>query len=340
MDLGNYAGALEALNAGITCMVDWSPSETPAHADGAVSGLKRSGIRAMYANGMPGGGPWWYQSVLAHPDDARRIRSEHFSSDDSLLTMALALRQPGNVVDEVAIKDWRLAQDLDIRVSVHVGMRSEGGAALHPPVETLARLNLLSSRTTAIHCTTSSDHELQLLADSGTTISLAPYVEAIMGHGQPPLAKLMSRGVTPSLSVDTVTTSPGDMFTQMRAAYAAARAQQLPLEAAEEYAPTITHRTSSRWPPSKAPAHAASKTRWAASLRVKTPTSSWCARIRSRPGVARILRRSSSPTPSAQTSTPCWCEERFAKRHGALVDVDLPQLSNAVMAAHERLMTS
>ena len=47
--ISNYMGALEALNAGITTMLDWSHiSRTPEHADAAIKGLRESGIRAVY----------------------------------------------------------------------------------------------------------------------------------------------------------------------------------------------------------------------------------------------------------------------------------------------------
>ena len=50
-------GSLEALNAGITTLLDWSHiNNTPDHADAAIQGLKDAGIRAVYAHGMPTGG--------------------------------------------------------------------------------------------------------------------------------------------------------------------------------------------------------------------------------------------------------------------------------------------
>jgi len=57
--IGDYAGSLEALNAGITTLLDWSHiNNTPDHADAAIQGLKDAGIRAVYAHGMPTGGEW------------------------------------------------------------------------------------------------------------------------------------------------------------------------------------------------------------------------------------------------------------------------------------------
>jgi cytosine/adenosine deaminase-related metal-dependent hydrolase len=44
-----------------------------------------------------------------------------------------------------------------------------------------------------------------------------------MGHGTPPTAQALAHGLRPSLSIDVVTTVPGDMFTQMRTLFASDR---------------------------------------------------------------------------------------------------------------------
>jgi 5-methylthioadenosine/S-adenosylhomocysteine deaminase len=46
-----------------------------------------------------------------------------------------------------------------------------------------------------------------------------------MGHGWAPVNKARQFELRPSLSIDVVTTVPGDMFTQMRAAFASERAR-------------------------------------------------------------------------------------------------------------------
>ena len=54
--VGNYAGSLEAINGGVTTLLDWSHiNNTPDHSDAAVQGLKDAGIRAIYAHGVPDG---------------------------------------------------------------------------------------------------------------------------------------------------------------------------------------------------------------------------------------------------------------------------------------------
>ena len=50
--VGNYAGALEALDAGVTTILDFSHcNNTPEHADRAIEGLREAGIRATFAYG-------------------------------------------------------------------------------------------------------------------------------------------------------------------------------------------------------------------------------------------------------------------------------------------------
>src|SRR5438093_580164 len=218
----NFVGALEALNAGITTLLDWSHvNNTPEHSDEAIRGLDESGIRGVYAHGVPVGGEWWSYSSLEHPEDIRRLRERYFSSEDQLLTLALAARAPGNTAPEVARHDWQLARDIGARISVHVGMRLTGVHVHH--VLNLQELGLMGPDTTYIHCTDSTDEELDLIAESGGTASIAPFVEMLMGHGYPPTGRLLARGVRPTLSVDVVSSVPGEMFTQMRTALVADR---------------------------------------------------------------------------------------------------------------------
>jgi 5-methylthioadenosine/S-adenosylhomocysteine deaminase len=223
----NVAGSLECLNAGITTLVDWSHiNNTPDHPDAAVTALQETGIRAQYAYGSANTSleKYWFFSAEEIPgDDVRRIRETYFSSDDGLLTMGLATRGPGFTQDQVVQHEWALARELGIPLTVHVGMgRMAGRFAM---VEQLDRLGLLGPDTTFVHCCYFSDHEWKRVAETGGTISIAAQVELQMGHGWPPVTKSYQFGLRPSLSIDVVTTVPGDMFTQIRAAFGAERAR-------------------------------------------------------------------------------------------------------------------
>ena len=221
---GNYLGSLEALDAGVTTVLDWSHiNNTPEHADEAIRGLRDASLRAVYCYGNPNTSlaDWWYTSTLEAPEDIRRVRDQYFSSDAGLLTLAMGTRGPGFCTPEVVRHDWELARDVGAPISVHVGMGPFAGR--FSMVKQLSDMDLLYPETTYIHCNYLSDEEFQLIADSGGRISIAPSVEMTMGHGTPPVTKALAVGLRPSLSIDVVTTVPGDMFTQMRFAHAQAR---------------------------------------------------------------------------------------------------------------------
>jgi cytosine/adenosine deaminase-related metal-dependent hydrolase len=224
---GDLAGALECVNAGITTLVDWSHiNNTPEHPDAAIAALREVGIRAQYAYGSANTSlnDYWNNSAIAIPaDDVRRVRETYFSSDDGLLTMGLATRGPGFCQDDVVRTEWRTARELGLPITVHVGMGRLAGR--FGMVSQLHKMDLLGSDTTYVHCCYFSDEEWQLVAESGGTISVAPQIEAQMGHGWPPVMKAIEYGLAPSLSIDVVTTAPGDMFTQIRAAFATERAR-------------------------------------------------------------------------------------------------------------------
>ena len=223
----NLLGALECVNAGITTLVDWSHiNNTPEHPDAALTALQEVGLRAVYAYGSANLSlsDYWFESKITIPaDDVRRVRERYVSSDDGLITMALATRGPGFCLPDVVKSEWGLARELGIPITVHVGMgRVAGRFAM---VKQLKDLDLLGPDTTYIHSCYLSDEEWQLVADSGGTISIAPQVEVQMGHGWPPVMKSLEYGLRPSLSVDVVTTVPGDMFTQIRSAFGSERAR-------------------------------------------------------------------------------------------------------------------
>jgi 5-methylthioadenosine/S-adenosylhomocysteine deaminase len=221
---GNYLGALEAIDAGVTTLLDWSHiSNTPEHADEAIRGLRDARLRAVYCYGNPNTSlaEWWYTSTLEAPEDIRRVREQYFSSDDGLMTLAMGTRGPGFCTPEVVRHDWELARDVGAPISVHVGMGPYAGR--FSMVSQLSELGLLGPDTTYIHCNYLSNEEFALIADSGGKVSISPTVEMIMGHGTPPTAMALRHGLKPSLSIDVVTTVPGDMFTQMRFLFASDR---------------------------------------------------------------------------------------------------------------------
>lgn len=208
-------GALEAVDAGITTVMDWANiMRSPGHADEALRGLADSGVRAVFGYGNPGGPPTdWYQR------DVARVAE----STSGLVGFALAAMGPefGSIEDTVT--DLKLARELGVRTSLHVGV---GLLGEQRSITELHRRGLLGPDLIYVHCNTCTDAELRLIAETGGHTSISPRVEMQMGHGYPATGRLCAAGVTPSLSVDVVSGVGGSLFAEMRGTLEAERGWQ------------------------------------------------------------------------------------------------------------------
>ena len=211
--IADLLSALGAIDSGVTCVLDWSHiHNTPDHSDAVIKGLQESGVRAVFAYGNPQNetGRFWEMKGHKFPDDIARLRKQYFSSEDQLLTLFMAAPSAS---PELILQSWKAARDVGARISIHVGVGEFGRSAL---LEKLHAQNALKSDTTYIHCCTLNDTEWKLIRDTGGTISIAGYVETMMGHGNPPTQKALDTGIRPSISVDVETTAPNDFFSQLR----------------------------------------------------------------------------------------------------------------------------
>ncbi len=210
--IGDLVSALGAINAGVTTLLDWSHiGNSPEHTDAAIRGLRESGIRGVYAFGGGTPGP-----MNQFPQDIRRLRKQYFSSDDQLLTLAMAAG--------VSAADWAVAREVHAPITVHVN----GTNQLMPVADAVG------SDVTLIHANNLSEAEWQLAARKGANVSIACPIEMEMGHGVPAIQQALDHGIRPSLSVDVETEMSGDFFTQMRSVFTLQRMQRLARERAGE----------------------------------------------------------------------------------------------------------
>jgi cytosine/adenosine deaminase-related metal-dependent hydrolase len=214
---GNYVGALEALDAGVTTILDFSHcNNSPAHADAALQGLRDAHIRAVFGYG-------YFPSPVEQPvfadqmeriADARRVKSEHLSSDDGLVTMGIALTEVGLLPFDLTRAEVESGRELDALVVTHTGC--VWGSALTHGIKELDAHGLLGADQIHVHCNALTDRDFDRLARSGAKVSSSPETEIQMGMGHPVIGRALEHGMHPSLSCDVVSLNSGDMFTQMR----------------------------------------------------------------------------------------------------------------------------
>jgi len=218
--LGNHAGALEALDAGITTVVDHSHiMNSPEHADEALRGLMESGIRAVFCYGLypnPCHDPFRLDFDPAWRfDDVRRIRRDALASDDARIRFGLAPSEVTATPLEQIERELVVARELDaLRVSCHVSMgRWDLGARI---VARLAAVGALGPDLLFVHGSTLTQDELGAIAGAGASISCTPETELQMAMGRPVFARARAAGARTSLGIDIVSNFSGDMFAQMR----------------------------------------------------------------------------------------------------------------------------
>lgn len=210
--IGDLVSALGAINAGVTTLLDWSHiGNSPEHTDAAIEGLSEAGIRGVYAFGTGTPGP-----LNQFPDDIRRLRTRYFSSDDQLLTLAMAAG--------INASQWEIAREVGAPITVH----ANGSGEL------LQMADAMGPDLTCIHCASLTDREWDLMADKGCHVSMSCPIEMEMGHGVPPIQQVLDHGIRPSLSTDVETEIPGDFFTQMRTVFHLQRMQAIARQAAGE----------------------------------------------------------------------------------------------------------
>ncbi|WP_224362358.1 amidohydrolase family protein [Hyalangium versicolor] len=221
---GNLAGALEALDAGITTLVDYSHCiESPEHAEAALQALEDAGIRALFSYGYAAGPQQSpaFPTLESRIQDARRLRTTRLASDARLVRMGIALTEM-QIPWESSRAEIRSARELNVPLTAHCSAWPTAGPS---EVQRMAAEGLLGPDVLFVHCTRSSDEDLKRIADSGGSIAVTPESELQMGMGFPVTGRALRNRVRTTLGCDVVSSNGGDLFTAMRLALQVERGQ-------------------------------------------------------------------------------------------------------------------
>jgi cytosine/adenosine deaminase-related metal-dependent hydrolase len=205
-------GAVDALDAGVTTILDWCHATlTPAHARAGVAALRDSGIRAWFAHGRSL--LTWSDRRADHTPDIRDLQAEAFAGDDRLVRLAMAARGPMFADLDVTERDFALARELGIPISVHVDMPSYTGN----DVVELERMGALGPDVTFLHGNTLTERELDLAIAAGCRFVDSSVCDVLMGIGQELTGRLLGRGIPFGISPDSAVVNTTDLFWVMRA---------------------------------------------------------------------------------------------------------------------------
>jgi len=214
--ISELVGGLSQLDDGVTTVHDISQiHHSPQHSDAVVQALIDTGRRAAFGYFESAGGVAGNQ----YPQDAFRLKQSWFSSTDQLVTMIMG----GEVYlgDATTQQSWTIGRQLGLQIAAHI--LSPFG--IRPIMDALAQGQGGSDHNIGIgpdnlfiHMTGMSDLAWNKVKQVGAQVSIAFPIEMNMRHGMPPILKMQSLGMEPSLSSDVEVTMIADFFTQMRAA--------------------------------------------------------------------------------------------------------------------------
>lgn len=212
-------GLVEAVNAGITTVHNWSHNtRTPAHADAELSAHRDVRVRARYAYGHRDALP--VDEALDFTD-IDRVAGEWFDGDgafDGLVHLGVNLRGPD--LGDMDVFDTEMA---DVRarrlpVAIHT---VQGGSTAVDAVE-LERKGYLGPSFLIAHFLAATAADRGALARTDTPLSFAVHSELRLGDAgdaRAALLEMLAAGVNVSFSIDATSIAPVDLFQAMNVAW-------------------------------------------------------------------------------------------------------------------------
>lgn len=199
------AGLLQALESGITTVVDWCDvSDDDAHLEAALSAHADSGMRTVIVPSAAGS--------MSFADVTRAAASPDLVEAE---------------LDAVAAQ-WARARAEGRRLHARAGTKAATGGE----VAELGRRGLLGPDVTLSGCSRLTDSDFDAIASSSTAVALTPASDMAGGASPPPMQQLIDRGIRPGLGVGDELLAPGDVFTQMRSVISVQHATSFDLKLA------------------------------------------------------------------------------------------------------------
>lgn len=162
-------------------------------------------------------------------------------------TMALGPGSTEDISESLMLKTRDLSRELDINVSTHVAGWIEINAYTlrrfgERDLEHLHTIGLTGKRGVFFHAVWLNEHEIDILAATGSKVVHCPIANSYLGYGIAPITQLISRGIPVGLGTDGAASYTYDMWEVGRAAAMLQKSTRLDGEAitAEEILSMLT----------------------------------------------------------------------------------------------------
>jgi 5-methylthioadenosine/S-adenosylhomocysteine deaminase len=209
--------AAEAINSGMTFVHSWCHNvRSQAHAEADIRALTEIGIRARHSCGWPQGMP---DTQGADQGPIESLAKDWKSwSNEGLIQLGMAWRgqfRAGPIKPEIYQPEFDNARKLGVPITVHVASARKAVNQIEP----LYNAKLLGKDVQLIHTLSASPAELDMIKESGSTVSVSPASELRIGYGYPQISEMMAKGIPLGISVDTsALTGSSNLFAVLKLA--------------------------------------------------------------------------------------------------------------------------
>jgi cytosine/adenosine deaminase-related metal-dependent hydrolase len=209
--------AAEAINSGTTFVHSWCHNvRSKAHAEADIRALAELGIRARHSCGWPQGMP---DTQSADQGPVESFAKDWKSwSNDGLIGLGVAWRgqfRAGPIKPEVYQPEFDNARTLGLPITVHVASARKAANQIEP----LYKAKLMGKDVQLIHTLSASPAELDMIKESGSSVSVSPGSELRIGYGYPQISELLAKGIPLGISIDTsALTGSSNLFAVLKLA--------------------------------------------------------------------------------------------------------------------------
>jgi cytosine/adenosine deaminase-related metal-dependent hydrolase len=239
IEMAAIAGAVEGARAGVTCFGD-------------IGRFGKAGLEALKKIGLRG---VLFQETEFSPDSKtaddnfKKLHEKYLILHDgatNLVEVGLSPHSPYTVSSKFFEKIADFALSENIKITVHaaesldeknliengdgffVEVYEKFGFEWQSPrcssIEFLDRTGMLKTKPLLAHCVTVSDHDIETIRSTGSTIAHCPKSNAKFGHGYAPFEKILDAGIAIGLGSDSVASNNlCDMLEESRFAVLTAR---------------------------------------------------------------------------------------------------------------------
>lgn len=195
MELAATYAIAEAIHSGITTISDYNHNARNwQYVKASFDAMAKMGIRGQVSYGT-------YRDMAGNdPTDYKGINElkQYIDSDSKFRGIELGFGSRSANYNNIE-EDWKLARDLGLRIAIHASSNQDQIGQ----IKSLFNRDLLDNDVNIIHGNAITSEEIQMVEETGTSITMTPFSEMRIGYGLPKINELYESNINCCVGIDT-----------------------------------------------------------------------------------------------------------------------------------------